>query len=101
VEGSRGGSYGCIVEELYGIVEERLRGRPEGSYTVKLADKGKPFIARKLGEEAVEAIVAALSEDPERLAEEAMDLIYHLVVLLAVSGVKLDDLRRVYVERRR
>ncbi len=95
-----GGGEPCVIEDLFRIVEERLAERPQGSYTVELAERGVPFIARKFGEEAVEVVVAALSEGRERLAEEAMDAIYHLVVLLAVSGVSLEDLRRVFLERR-
>ncbi len=91
----------CIIEELYTIIEDRLREKPEGSYTAQLSEKGVNFIARKFGEEAIETIVAALGEDKNRLAEEAMDAIYHLIVLLAASGVGLEDLKRVFLERRR
>ncbi len=75
------------LEELYSVILDRLERKPEGSYTAALAEKGIDHIARKVGEEAVEVIVAALKE--ERLAEEAADLIYHLLVLLAISGVGL------------
>lgn len=98
MEGAQGP---CIIEELYSVIEARLKDKPRGSYTAELAEKGVEFIARKFGEEAVETIVAALSESRERLAEEAVDTLYHLLVLLAVSGVRLDDIKNVYLMRRK
>jgi phosphoribosyl-ATP pyrophosphohydrolase len=57
---------------------------------VALLDRGLPKISQKVGEEAVEVVVAANTEEPERLASEAADLLYHLLVLLQARGVPLD-----------
>jgi phosphoribosyl-ATP pyrophosphohydrolase/phosphoribosyl-AMP cyclohydrolase len=91
------GSTSCFAPALWRTVVERVRERPEGSYTASLAEAGTARCAQKLGEEAVEAALAAVAGDG-RLAEEAADLIYHLYVLLAVAGVDVaaveDELAR-------
>jgi len=87
-----------VLDKLYEIIEDRISSQKEGSYTVKLYQKGKPYIAQKVGEEASEVIVAALAETKERLIEEVADLLYHLLVLMAVSNVKPED---VYEELKR
>ena len=87
---------GCaILEELWSIVRSRDVERPSGSYTVRLLEAGLPLIARKVGEEAVEVVVAALAEDEDRLVSEVADLLYHLTVLLYARGV---EWRRVFEE---
>src|SRR5438874_10607007 len=73
------GSTSCFAPALWRTVVERVRDRPEGSYVASLADAGVERAAQKLGEEAVEAAVAAVAGDG-RLAEEAADVIYHLYV---------------------
>ncbi|MBI4968758.1 MAG: phosphoribosyl-ATP diphosphatase [Rhodospirillales bacterium] len=77
-----------ILEELYKVIESRKGGDPEKSYTAKLFAKGRKKIAQKVGEEAVETVVAALSESPDHVAGESADLFYHLLVLWAECGVK-------------
>jgi phosphoribosyl-ATP pyrophosphohydrolase/phosphoribosyl-AMP cyclohydrolase len=84
------GSVSCFAPALWRTVVERVRERPEGSYTASLATAGIERCAQKLGEEAVETAVAAVARDG-RLAEEAADLVYHLYVLLAVAGVDLAE----------
>jgi phosphoribosyl-ATP pyrophosphohydrolase/phosphoribosyl-AMP cyclohydrolase len=84
------GSRSCFAPALWRTVVERVRDRPEGSYTASLADAGIERSAQKLGEEAVETALSAVAGDG-RLAEEAADLIYHLYVLLAVAGVDIAD----------
>ncbi|BBG26773.1 phosphoribosyl-ATP diphosphatase [Sulfuracidifex tepidarius] len=86
------------IDQLFATIKERLKDMPEGSYTVELSRKGLGYVARKVGEEAVETVVASLYESNERLVSESCDLIYHLLVLLAVKGVELED---VYEELRR
>ena len=81
-----------VLDKLYEIILERLEKMPENSYTAELAKKGKGYIARKVGEEAVETIVASLYEGRERFISEAADLMYHLWVLMAVEGVKPEEL---------
>ncbi|MDK6028373.1 phosphoribosyl-ATP diphosphatase [Ignisphaera sp. 4213-co] len=79
------------IEKLYKIILDRLEKKPVGSYTAQLASKGRGYVARKLGEEAVEAIVASLSEDRKRIVEELADLIYHMLVFMAINNVSIDD----------
>jgi len=76
-----------VLDDLYRVIESRRGGDPEASYTARLFDKGRGAIAGKVGEEAVEAIVAALSEEPEKVVSESADLLYHLLVLWAEAGV--------------
>ena len=68
----------------------RARERPEGSYTARLLGEGVARLAQKLGEEAVETVVAATAEDGARLASEAADLLYHLLVLLEAKRLPLE-----------
>ena len=92
------GSRSCFAPALWRTVVERVRDRPEGSYTASLADAGVARCAQKLGEEAVEAAVSATAGDG-RLAEEAADVLYHLYVLLAVAGVDVADVEDVLARR--
>jgi phosphoribosyl-ATP pyrophosphohydrolase/phosphoribosyl-AMP cyclohydrolase len=94
------GSVSCFAPALWRTIVERVRDRPEGSYTASLAEAGVTRAAQKLGEEAVEAAVAAVAGDG-RLAEEAADVIYHLYVLLAVAGVDLAEVEDVLASRAR
>jgi phosphoribosyl-AMP cyclohydrolase / phosphoribosyl-ATP pyrophosphohydrolase len=89
--------FGPTVERLAATISRRHREMPEGSYTAKLLGEGKERVAQKVGEEAVEVVVAALAE--ERLAEEAADLVYHLLVLLEERGVGTDEVARVLRDR--
>jgi len=91
------GSMSCFAPALWRTVVERVRDRPEGSYVASLADEGVERAAQKLGEEAVEAAIAATAGDG-RLVSEAADVLFHLYVLLAVAGVDVaqveDELER-------
>jgi len=73
------------------VIGERLSASPDASYVAKLHARGLPVIARKLGEEAVEAITAALAGTRDELVGEAADVLFHLLVLLAEKGVALRD----------
>jgi phosphoribosyl-ATP pyrophosphohydrolase len=86
-----------MVERLAGTIAQRHREMPEGSYTASLIQGGPERLAQKVGEEAVEVVVAALSED--RLPEEAADLVYHLLVLLEERGVGIEVVARVLHDR--
>jgi phosphoribosyl-AMP cyclohydrolase / phosphoribosyl-ATP pyrophosphohydrolase len=79
-----------LLTRLAATIGRRAAERPAGSYTVRLLDAGVGKASQKLGEEAVEVVVAANTEEPERLASEAADLLYHLLVLLEARGVPLD-----------
>ena len=88
---------GAILEKLAATIAKRHREMPEGSYTARLIRRGTPRVAQKVGEEAVEVVVAALRD--ERIAEEAADLLYHLLVLLEERGVGISELARVLHDR--
>jgi len=88
---------GAMVDKLTGTIAQRHRDMPEGSYTARLLEEGVERVAKKVGEEAVEVVVAALAD--ERLAEEAADLVYHLLVLLERRGVGADEVARVLRDR--
>jgi phosphoribosyl-ATP pyrophosphohydrolase len=79
------------LDQLNARIAERAGARPEDSYTAKLLADGLERCARKFGEEAVEAVVAAMSADRAGLTAEAADVLYHLLVLLRASGVPLED----------
>jgi phosphoribosyl-AMP cyclohydrolase / phosphoribosyl-ATP pyrophosphohydrolase len=81
---------GNILSRLATVIAHRAVDRPAGSYTAQLLAQGVAKASQKVGEEAVEVVVAANSEDDERLASEAADLLYHLLVLLQARGVPLD-----------
>jgi phosphoribosyl-ATP pyrophosphohydrolase/phosphoribosyl-AMP cyclohydrolase len=90
---------GHVLTRLATTIAHRASARPAGSYTAQLLAGGVAKISQKVGEEAVEVVVAANSEDDERLASEAADLLYHLMVLLQARGVPLDAVLRE-LERR-
>ena len=77
-----------ILERLYTTVKRRRRANPETSYTARLYERGRPHIAKKMGEESVEVVIAALAEDRRALIAESGDLFFHLLVLWADAGVK-------------
>jgi len=79
------------LRELEKRVQQRATASAEESYTRKLIDRGKVHCAKKLGEEAVEAAIAAVAEDRQRVVAEAADVLYHLLVVLHMSGISLDD----------
>ena len=80
-----------ILERLYAVIESRQGTDAATSYTAKLFAAGMPEIARKVGEEAVETLTAALSE-PDNITAESADLLYHLLVLWAAAGIKPEDI---------
>jgi phosphoribosyl-AMP cyclohydrolase / phosphoribosyl-ATP pyrophosphohydrolase len=94
------GSTSCFAPALWRTVVERVRDRPDGSYVASLADAGVERAAQKLGEEAVEAAIAATAGDG-RLVSEAADVLFHLYVLLAVAGVDLADVEDELAHRKR
>jgi phosphoribosyl-AMP cyclohydrolase / phosphoribosyl-ATP pyrophosphohydrolase len=85
------GALSCFAPALWRTISERANERPEGSYVVSLLDAGVPRCAQKVGEEAVETTVAAVSGDRDALVAEAADLVFHLYVLLKASGVELAE----------
>lgn len=79
------------LARLEQTIAERRSASPEESYVAKLAERGVPVIARKLGEEATETVVAALSGSREELVGEAADVLFHLMVLLGVKDIPLAE----------
>ncbi|MDQ7039229.1 MAG: bifunctional phosphoribosyl-AMP cyclohydrolase/phosphoribosyl-ATP diphosphatase HisIE [Aquificota bacterium] len=79
------------LQRLQEIIEKRLRERPEGSYTVRLADQGTDRVIQKFGEEAVETIIALKNESRKDIVHETADLIYTLTVALTLKGVKVEE----------
>lgn len=80
-----------ILEAVAAAVENRKGAAPESSYTAKLLSQGMEKCAKKLGEEAVELALAAMTSDKKHVAAEAADVFYHLLVLLAAADVPLAD----------
>ena len=80
-----------FLSYLQDFIDRRKVEMPEGSYTTKLFREGTRKIAQKVGEEAVETIVGAMANDNENLIYEASDLLYHLIVLLADKGIRIED----------
>ena len=97
IEGSDGTSLGTMVERLAGTIAQRHREMPQESYTAGLIRRGPERLAQKVGEEAVEVVIAALRDD--RLAEETADLVYHLLVLLEERGVGTEKVAGVLRDR--
>jgi phosphoribosyl-ATP pyrophosphohydrolase len=87
------------IHDLETRVHERAAASPDISYTRKLVDKGLVHCAKKLGEEAVETALAAVTEDRARLIGETADLLYHLLVVLEVRGVKLAEVEAALAAR--
>lgn len=80
-----------MLNKLFEIVEDRNNNPVEGSYTNKLLNAGYEKAAQKVGEEAVEVIIAASNQGRQRTIEESADLIYHLFVLLVQQGISLTE----------
>lgn len=87
------------LARLEAAIQSRRDANPASSYTASLFASGRAAIAQKLGEEAVETVIAACGPDPAKIVPEAADLLYHLVVLLADSGLSLDDVRAELARR--
>lgn len=79
------------LSELERIVAERSAVSPDQSWTARLVAGGQTKAAKKLGEEAVETVIAAIANDRKNLTDEAADLLYHLLVVLKIAGIPLDD----------
>lgn len=90
---------GSFLAELDGLIADRERDRPAGSYTTQLFEAGIRKIAQKVGEEGVETALAAIGEDDAALLGEAGDLLYHALVLLRARGLGADDLLRTLAAR--
>ncbi len=102
------GNYSCFglsnnkfyfLDYLFNLIKERKEKLPENSYTTKLFLKGENRIIQKVGEEAIETVIAAKNNDKEELINETSDLIYHLFVMLVEKGIELNDIANRLYER--
>jgi len=91
-----------IIDELFAVIEDRKETLPEDSYTASLFthEKGENAVLEKLGEETTELILAAKDDDHDELAHEAADIVYHLLVLLSMQEMDVDELRAELAKRR-
>jgi phosphoribosyl-ATP pyrophosphohydrolase/phosphoribosyl-AMP cyclohydrolase len=95
----RGGAE--VLEDLETVIDDRMKNPREGSHTSKVIQKGIKEAGKKVGEEATETVVAALAEDKERTVYEAADLVYHLLILLKMKGVGMEEVYRELASRRK
>ncbi|MBN9540635.1 MAG: phosphoribosyl-ATP diphosphatase [Reyranella sp.] len=77
-----------VLDRLYLVIDSRKGADPETSYTARLFSRGRQQIAKKLGEEAVEALIEGIRGDKPKLVGESADMLYHLLTLWAATGVK-------------
>ena len=84
-----------VLDELFATIKQRQSELPEDSYTASLFthEKGENEVLEKLGEESTELILAAKDDDLDELQYESADFVYHLLVLFAMKGLDVDDLR--------
>ena len=87
------------IHDLVAIIDARAASGGDASYTRTLLDKGPVHCARKLGEEAVETVIAAVENDRPHLIAEGADLLFHFLVLLKARDVKLEDVEAVLAQR--
>ena len=90
-----------MLEQLEALIQHRRQNPAEDSYTSHLFAKGRGRIAQKVGEEAVEVLVAALGQGRREQIDELADLFYHTLVLMAELDLSLDDIRQKLYERHR
>jgi len=88
-----------FLNDLADIINQRKSDMPEGSYTTSLFSEGKSRIAQKVGEEGVELALARMKNDKEEIANEAADLLFHMLVLLADADMSLGDVLTVLKKR--
>lgn len=89
-----------VLDELFAVILDRKASPTPGSYTAKLLADGDEVL-KKVGEEAIEVVLAGKGQSDQRLVEESADLLYHLLVLLALRGLTLDAVRAELAKRRR
>ncbi|MCE3257579.1 phosphoribosyl-ATP diphosphatase [Nitrobacter vulgaris] len=87
------------IHDLAAIIDARAASGGDASYTRKLLDKGPVHCARKLGEEVVETVIAAVENDRHHLIAEGADLLFHFLVLLKARDVTLEDVEAVLAQR--
>lgn len=91
-----------VLKELFAVIEDRKETLPDESYTASLFthEKGTNAVLEKLGEESTELVLAAKDDDHQEIAHESADIVYHLLVLLAMHDMQLEDLLEELETRR-
>ncbi len=87
------------LSDLERRVKERAKASADSSYTRQLLDKGVSHCAKKFGEEAAETVIAAVSQDRDRLVAETADLLYHLLVVLRARDISLEEVEEALARR--
>lgn len=80
------------LEELYAVIQKRIREKQEGSYVASVIAEGVDRAIQKVGEEAVEVVIAAKNGERQRIISESADLLFHLLILLAMQDISLEDI---------
>ena len=93
------GELGPALDRLWRVIQSRRGADPQTSYTARLFSRGRAKIAQKLGEEAVEAVIEGVGNNPAALVCESADLLYHLLVLWAAAGISPGDVAAELLRR--
>ncbi|WOE74437.1 phosphoribosyl-ATP diphosphatase [Alterisphingorhabdus coralli] len=89
-----------MLEQLENLIRERQEaGDPDASYVARLLHNGREKVAQKVGEEAVETVIAAMQDDQQAIIAESADLLFHLLILLVETGVSLADIEQELARR--
>jgi phosphoribosyl-ATP pyrophosphohydrolase len=88
-----------VLDRLIATIEANRHGDPQTSYVAKLTARGREKIVQKLGEEAVETVIAGMKGEHSEIVSESADLVFHLCMLLVDAGLTLDDVRAELVRR--
>ena len=98
--GRKMSNIGMIMDELYAMALDRIENPKEGSYTNYLLEKGVDKIAKKVGEEACEVVIASKNGRSEETVAEISDLLYHLTVLMVQQGISMEEVYNELKKRR-
>jgi phosphoribosyl-ATP pyrophosphohydrolase len=90
---------GAALHRLWQVIQSRRGADPQTSYTARLFSRGRAKIAQKLGEEAVEAVIEGVGNNPAALVGESADLLYHLLVLWAAAGISPENVAAELIRR--
>jgi phosphoribosyl-ATP pyrophosphohydrolase len=90
---------GCALDRLWQVIQSRRGADPQTSYTARLFSRGRAKIAQKLGEEAIEAVIEGVGNNPAALVGESADLLYHLLVLWAAAAISPADVAAELIRR--
>lgn len=89
------------LEELYEVIQKRMEEKKDGSYVAKLVSGGADRVIQKIGEEAIEVVIAAKNSGKDRLVSESADLLFHLLILLSVRQITLADIEKELMARKK